>query len=728
MIDYFFQHPSLLKDPNLKARFKKAYKRERKARENAGVHVKTTPSLKKPVGDRAYVPPRVQESSESEEEVSLVRDSRQDGPPASSFRQLDKETVSGTGNKKKRPKPKPKTSSQTANTNQPQPSTSKHPPAQSPKKKVIVPDSADESSEASFQRLPATGPSKKNGKAPHRPFKQPSRPSQSDKGKSRQLDSVPLSAPAPQPEPTISREMSPVNGFDRIGGADFSFQDDWMPSSGIPSPPQTEAAQPSIKLPNFSRNVVVPDSEEEEDLDMLNLAPPAHKSQPQPPQPAASSPPMEMEGSMHSDRALSPDLDFYSALDQHEPQATARQPPRSASPLIRPAISPRKRSNLFRHSPDEDEHSTEHTLKDPRPAKRGKPNDDPPSAPAPTQSPPARAPSPPDLFSRAPSPRESIRSPGSPDRQLSPVATPHQESEEEYDALFDEPRRYTNKFFSGSNTNVFGGERPTSKWELSQRTADFKFMEEQVAGYHHMQVVMPPGWRKGQSVETHEHVDAYWSIDANYGPAKHLNGKSRVEELIAGRTAVIFAPKWVEQSKQNTTTTQDVTALQLLLLRRGASDVCGLSKLRQASMIFIHVSELQTVSDLETLVDNKVFNEMRRTRPDVEFAIFGTRSSKQRSASRLSPVFKRIWHIGSAVTFTSKSIMDRASTFGNLVSTGASWSPILKFWLHGNCRILGDRQFQKDHSEYVATFCILNVNLNFVTAPSLPFDLQSPIE
>lgn len=296
----------------------------------------------------------------------------------------------------------------------------------------------------------------------------------------------------------------------------------------------------------------------------------------------------------------------------------------------------------------------------------------------------------------SPERRQTSRPAPAPFREPSPIQSappePEAASEDSHDALFDGPRR------ADGNTNaVFGGARVTLNWDVDQGSADLDFMQKQVASSQHFMNAFPPNYQKSKTrMEVHDHVNAFWQVDDKYGPVRRPgSSQTRLEEIISGRTAVIWAPRWSSAPKKDRDISQDVLALQLLLLQRQASDVSGINKLRQARMIFIHISELTEIHDLEALVDNKEFNRLRRGNPDIEFAIFGSRvvRGKNKTNVKYVPVFKRIWHLGCGITFTSSCLITHHAPFAALCRQTARWSSIVRIWLHRNAKILAQDSY-----------------------------------
>lgn len=779
VIDYLILHPTILKDPAIKSRFKSAYKRELKARKAAGQSVqppkrRSSSSVKV---DKSYEPS--DDGEDNSEDDRPGRDAaaaaatsttttfnagkKRKAPSAGASTSAPMKTTASTSSTstpqsrpKPKPKPKPRTSSSaTAPTSSrpapapapaapPKASTSRDPPtprkkqASSAKKRKVVQisDSDDEDQEDDLPYY--TRGSKEKPSSRPQPAPTPARPrvnlqtelsatspkkrkltQQREKPQARQPPSVPQREQAPSAQDKnqdlASDELFGDSSF--AGGADFGGDLDDM----VYDPPPAPHSQAAPAETPDKRSV---SGSEDDDLFQLDNS---RSQQPQQrtttaattggPRDLSPDPAFWRAGS----RQLSPDPDFYASglqlLDRpSEAAPTARSGQKSglffdsdhSGEMSPEAIDPSLIS-----APPAVEHSGRKNSSSQGSggqASRGKTKSQPIPSSAQPQVPRASA-------SRGSS--DEIRSPRrssgpasrrSPSRELSPVRPSEapEEEEDEFDALFDGPRRPHSTAASSAQPNaVLGGARVMLNWELNQRTVDFDFLEKQVASFYHISTAVPPNHRKGQKLDIDDHVNAYWGLDQKYGHTQGGSRMTRLQELLAGRTAVIFAPKWSESTKKEETTTQDITAIQLLLLKRGADEVCGASKLGQATMVFIHMSELTTIQDLETLIDNPEMNKIRRTKEQVEFAIFGTRVVRQRgSSTKYVPVFRRIWHMGAGVTFTAPVLVLQCMSLAMLAQTSAQWSPVLKLWLHGRSRVLSDFGFQNDNSECVGPYSL----------------------
>lgn len=720
VIDYFIRHPTLLKDPALKARFKPAYKQELKRRKALGLptHQRIAKSTTNEI-DHKYRP------SESDSDEPLIfsqarpkntplphaQDKRKrsstsaaavpnnPAPQASTSKQIiaalpsfSKQPKASSSHLQPKPKPKPRLSSSTEARASPKSISSKA--AQdvltSKKRRILSSESEDEGEDAPVY------PTRKRVKSvtsqPARrstmpPLQTELSPNKTQKGKGKQRD-----------ESSEQQDASYDPLFDDVnfaGGADFGSDLDDLVYDAPPS--IRRKASPSLQQSNKSRAVIISDSDDEALFDLGKQ--PASSKRKRFPNDVSREPSPDASDDFNREFSLSrlsPDPNFYAADPGIQRSLTAESPDL-------PIRSPEKQSTLFFDSDHSGEGSADHR---PRPRKQPKPsttkNKSPGSVASSGKSQSRYAPSisgqQPRQSKIAASPRRQQRpaKPTSPER--SPRRTPIPEPDDSHDALFDGPHRSTVSKPAASN-NVLGGSRVTLNWELNQRNVDFDFLEKQVAGFHHISAAVPPDHKKGQKMDVDDHVNAYWGLDAKYRKPKKTSGLTRLQELLAGRTAVIYAPRWSGSTSKVESTTQDVLALQLFLLKRGVDEVCGPSKLSQAIMVFIHISEVRTAEDLEALINYPELNKLRRTNDQVEFAIFGTHFSKQKGVMKPLPVFRRIWHIGAGVTLTAPIIVLHVMTFTDLANASAKWNPVLKLWLHGRSRILSDEAYQNDNSE-----------------------------
>lgn len=217
--------------------------------------------------------------------------------------------------------------------------------------------------------------------------------------------------------------------------------------------------------------------------------------------------------------------------------------------------------------------------------------------------------------------------------------------EEEFDALFDgsdSRKRRGNEFVQSR----------TFEWAVS-RTMEYGYLAQQIAGTR-----FTPNYRTTLT-SLDDSVAEFWHINT----LLHDSDLGIFVDMIKDKKVWIHAPEWAESLKKSIDTTQDVNALQWLLMEKGADEAGPDS--RDAEVVFIHCSEIRDSNSIRKLQKSKRMNRLRRgkskmedgstaqTDPDTQFFVFGTIYTGSGSTRKTVPIFQPIWHLGLSITVRS---------------------------------------------------------------------------
>lgn len=266
-----------------------------------------------------------------------------------------------------------------------------------------------------------------------------------------------------------------------------------------------------------------------------------------------------------------------------------------------------------------------------------------------------------------------------------PVLAPENESEseksaEEFDALFDE-RKTTVKNgveqLGVKRISAWATKNTTSNGHLSEALMNTRFFK-----YHH-----------GAKPAVGQILD-FWSIPALY------NGQIGLfDAMVKDKRIWIHAPSWVNNRCQDRNIQLDVYALQHLLMEKGAEEAGP--DARDAAVIFIHYTELETYKGVEAIVKSKRMNKLRKSN-EPSFFVWGTQITGMGMRKQELPIFQPIWTLGewcgnyvcghtlnlptpftgSALTFTSQVVVSSPQEFLSVIEACGNLTPLYLPWLH----------------------------------------------
>lgn len=130
----------------------------------------------------------------------------------------------------------------------------------------------------------------------------------------------------------------------------------------------------------------------------------------------------------------------------------------------------------------------------------------------------------------------------------------------------------------------------------------------------------------------------FWSIP------KLFNGQVGLfDAMVKDKRIWIHAPTWVANKCSDRNIQLDVYALQHLLMEKGAEEAGP--DARDASVVFIHFTELRTYKGVEAIVKSKRMNKLRKAK-EPSFFVWGTQIQGTGARKQELPIFEPIWTLG----------------------------------------------------------------------------------